>query len=58
MPLPRFSAPPPVATTTGNVLAMALYAGQGAASVREVQPVSQIMAELVTGAEELLRAWC
>jgi len=26
--------------------------------VREVQPVAQIMAELVNGAEELLRAWC
>lgn len=58
MAVPRFSAPPPVATTTGEITAMALYAGQGVASVREVQPAAAIVAELVNGAEALLRGWC
>lgn len=57
VPVPRFSAPPPVATTTGEIAAMALYAGQGVGSVREVQPAAEIMDELVSGAEELLRGW-
>jgi len=58
MPIPRFSAPPPVVTTTGEIAAMALYAGESAGAVRKIQPAAEIVSELVTGAAELLRRWC
>lgn len=57
MPVPRFSAPPPVRTTTGNIRAMALYAGESAGAVRTVQPAEEIVSELADGAERLLRRW-
>ncbi|GAB4336674.1 MAG: enoyl-[acyl-carrier-protein] reductase FabK [Dehalococcoidia bacterium] len=57
MPIPRFAAPPPVRTTTGNIRAMALYAGESAGAVRAVQPAAEIVAELAEGAEHLLRRW-
>ncbi|HKA15082.1 MAG TPA: nitronate monooxygenase [Myxococcota bacterium] len=53
IPIARFSAIAPTATTTGNVEAMALYAGEGVTHVTSVQPAAQIIAELVAGAERL-----
>ncbi|MGH9208642.1 MAG: nitronate monooxygenase, partial [Acidimicrobiales bacterium] len=51
MPIPRWAPPPPSRDTTGAVRAMALYAGQGVGSVREVRPAADVVAELASGAE-------
>jgi nitronate monooxygenase len=54
-PIPRFSVVPPTLATTGHVEAMALYAGESVTNVTAVQPAADIVAELVAGAERLLR---
>ncbi|HVH04674.1 MAG TPA: nitronate monooxygenase [Myxococcota bacterium] len=51
----RFSVVPPTRATTGRIEAMALYAGESVANVGDVQPAGAIVAELVAGAERLLR---
>lgn len=56
LPIARFSVVPPSRTTTGHVEAMALYAGESVANVTAVAPAAAIVAELVEGAERLLRA--
>ena len=55
-PIPRFSVEPPTVDTTGNIGAMALYAGESVTHVNAVAPAAEIVAELVSGAERLLRA--
>jgi NAD(P)H-dependent flavin oxidoreductase YrpB (nitropropane dioxygenase family) len=55
--IPRFAPPPPSRTTTGAIEAMALYAGQSVGAVRKTQPAAAIVAELIEGAEGLLRSW-
>ena len=52
--VPRFSVFSPVEDSTGNIEAMAQYAGESAGSVNSIQPASEIIAELVQGAEQLL----
>jgi NAD(P)H-dependent flavin oxidoreductase YrpB (nitropropane dioxygenase family) len=47
-PVHRNDAEPPHARTTGEIEAMALYAGQGVALVRDVQPAAEIVADLVS----------
>lgn len=54
-PIERFSVIVPTLATTGPVGAMALYAGESVAHVTAVQPAAAIIAELVGGAERLLR---
>ncbi|MEX2207688.1 MAG: nitronate monooxygenase [Myxococcota bacterium] len=54
-PIGRLSVIPPTRTTTGHVEAMALYCGESVSNVNSVQPAAAILAELVTGAERLLR---
>jgi NAD(P)H-dependent flavin oxidoreductase YrpB (nitropropane dioxygenase family) len=54
-PIQRFSVSAPTLGTTGHVDAMALYAGESVGSVTSVQPAADIVAELVSGAERLLR---
>ena len=49
-PLPRRGTTPPSSTTTGQIEAMALYAGRSVGAVRVRQPAAAIVAELV-GAE-------
>jgi len=56
-PIPRFAPPPPSRTTTGAIGAMALYAGQSVGAVQKIQPAAAIVAELVDGAERMLRSW-
>jgi NAD(P)H-dependent flavin oxidoreductase YrpB (nitropropane dioxygenase family) len=56
-PIPRFATPPPGAITTGEIDAMALYAGQSVGMVHDVKPAAAIVAELADGAERLLRRW-
>jgi NAD(P)H-dependent flavin oxidoreductase YrpB (nitropropane dioxygenase family) len=52
LPIPRFSPVVPTARTSGNIAAMALYAGESVTHVRSVQPAAAIIAELVAGAEK------
>lgn len=58
MPVPRYAPPPPTLGTTGELGAMALYAGQGVGAVRRRQPAGEIVRELAEQAEEMLRRWC
>jgi hypothetical protein len=39
---------------TGRITAMACYAGQSVAAIHRVQPAGEIVAELVSGIENLL----
>jgi NAD(P)H-dependent flavin oxidoreductase YrpB (nitropropane dioxygenase family) len=50
----RYEATPPVSGATGDVEALALYAGQAAAIADRVRPAAAIVDELVTGAAEAL----
>src|SRR5487761_1763094 len=54
-PVARFCGTPPVKGCTGNIGAMACYAGQSVGEVRGVQPAAEIVAELADQAERLLR---
>jgi nitronate monooxygenase len=56
-PVPRFGVPCPNRETTGQIAAMAHYAGQGVGATRQVVPAAQVIAELASGAELLLRRW-
>jgi NAD(P)H-dependent flavin oxidoreductase YrpB (nitropropane dioxygenase family) len=56
-PIPRLFVSPPSREVTGEVAAMALYAGQGVGQVTQVAPAAQVVAELTEGAERLLRRW-
>jgi nitronate monooxygenase len=47
MPVPRWAPNTPGRATTGEIEAMALYAGQGVGAVRTVAPAAEIVAELV-----------
>jgi NAD(P)H-dependent flavin oxidoreductase YrpB (nitropropane dioxygenase family) len=55
IPVHRFSVIVPTSGTTGHLDAMALYAGESVSNVTSVQPAAAIVAELVAGAERLLR---
>ena len=57
MPVPRLSVLAPTRATTGSVDAMALYAGQSVTDVAGVVPACDVVIEITTGAEELLRHW-
>ena len=46
MAIPRFAATPPNTSTTGDIAAMALYAGLSVDAVHRVEPAAAIMAEL------------
>ena len=56
--IPRLHPAPPERGTTGQIEAMALYAGESVDGVKGVQPAEQIVRELAEGAELLLRRWC
>lgn len=51
----RFSTDSPLRTTTGDLEAMALYAGQGVGAIRDIPPAGRRLAEMVAQAEHLLR---
>jgi NAD(P)H-dependent flavin oxidoreductase YrpB (nitropropane dioxygenase family) len=57
IPIRRFATPPPGDMTTGEIEAMALYAGQSVGIVDVVKPAAAIVAELAEGAERLLGRW-
>lgn len=54
MPIPRLAVIAPTLDTTGKIEAMALYAGESVGAVTRVQPASEIIRELMDGAERLL----
>jgi NAD(P)H-dependent flavin oxidoreductase YrpB (nitropropane dioxygenase family) len=56
IPVLPFSFRPPTSRTSGNIGAMALYAGRGVGACRHGQHADEILRELVDGATELLTA--
>ena len=54
-PIAKFRGIPPFKGLTGNIGAMACYAGQSVGEVRGVQPAAEIVAELAEQAERLLK---
>jgi len=54
-PIAKFRGIPPFKGFTGNIGAMACYAGQSVGEVRGVQPAAEIVAELTEQAERLLK---
>jgi nitronate monooxygenase len=54
-PIPRYSVAPPTRGVTGDIAAMALYAGQGVGLVKRIEPAADILARIVSQAEDLLR---
>ena len=56
-PVLRFARGAPHQGMTGEIDAMALYAGESVGGVRQVQPAAEIVRELAEEAETLLRRW-
>jgi nitronate monooxygenase len=54
--IPRFGAPPPAATAEGDVMAMALYAGESVASIDAIEPAGELVRRIAADAEFHLRA--
>ena len=52
--IPRWSATPPTKDTTGEIRAMALYAGTGVAEIDDVVPVAEVIGRLVDEARAVL----
>jgi nitronate monooxygenase len=57
LPVPRFGVPCPNRETTGEIAAMAHYAGQSAGATTRVLPAAQVLTALADDAERLLRRW-
>ena len=56
VPLPRFASLPPNAAATGEIEAMALYAGQSAGLIDDVRPATDIVREIISEANALIAA--
>ncbi len=54
-PMYRFDTNSPLRTTTGNLEAMALYAGEGAAEITTIRPAKDILEDLMRDAAQALR---
>ncbi|WP_156916720.1 NAD(P)H-dependent flavin oxidoreductase [Leisingera aquimarina] len=50
----RYSTDSPLRTTTGDLEAMALFAGQGAGAIRGIVPAAERIADIISGAEHIL----
>jgi nitronate monooxygenase len=57
LPVPRFGVPCPNRETTGEIAAMAHYAGQSVGATNRVLPAAQVLTDLAEDAERLLRRW-
>jgi NAD(P)H-dependent flavin oxidoreductase YrpB (nitropropane dioxygenase family) len=57
-PLPRLAPEAINRGTTGTIAAMPLWAGESVGGVTRVQPAAEIVRELASDAERLLRRWC
>jgi NAD(P)H-dependent flavin oxidoreductase YrpB (nitropropane dioxygenase family) len=55
--VPKFAVVPPVADSTGNIDAFAMYAGMSVGSIDSIEPAGKIIRDIVSGAEELLAKW-
>lgn len=55
--IPRFAVRPPDGATWGHIDAMALYAGQSVAAATAITPAADIVREMASDAEQLLRRW-
>jgi NAD(P)H-dependent flavin oxidoreductase YrpB (nitropropane dioxygenase family) len=53
-PIARWSAMPPTRATTGDVAAMALYAGEGVGAIADVPPAVVVIDRLMTEARQAL----
>ncbi len=53
--VPRFSVFSPLDTATGEVNAMAQYAGQGVSAIKSCEPAADILRQLADGAESILK---
>ncbi len=54
--VPRFSVFSPLDTATGEINAMAQYAGQGVSAITSCEPAAVILRQLADGAEAILNA--
>jgi NAD(P)H-dependent flavin oxidoreductase YrpB (nitropropane dioxygenase family) len=54
-PIVRYRPAPPAADAEGDIDAMALYAGQSVALVHKRQPAAEIVREIVSEAQAILR---
>jgi nitronate monooxygenase len=57
LPVPRFGVPCPNRETTGEIAAMAHYAGQSVGATDRILPAAQVLTDLAEDAERLLRRW-
>jgi nitronate monooxygenase len=57
MSIPKGAVPSPTKDATGEISAMALYAGESVSKVVRVQSAAEVVRELADGAELLLQAW-
>jgi nitronate monooxygenase len=55
-PIPRYSISEPLEGMSGDVEAMAMYAGQGSGVIREIKTVDQLVSEIAHEAEQTLTA--
>ena len=53
-PMPKFAMPPPVATSSGNIEAFAMYAGMSVENIDAIEPAAQVIERITSGAEKLL----
>ncbi len=54
-PMPKFSIAPPVADSTGNVEAFAMYAGTSVGAIDKIEPAGDVIRRISEGAERLLK---
>lgn len=57
IPVQRWAGMAPTNATSGEIDAMAQFAGQGVGSIKDVRPAGEIVAELSDGAADLLAGW-
>lgn len=57
LPVPKLGLAPPLKISSGELAAMAMYAGESVRFVRSVEPAREIVRDIAKGAEELLRTW-
>ncbi|MER3352520.1 MAG: hypothetical protein RLQ73_00975, partial [Hoeflea sp. D1-CHI-28] len=50
----RFSTDSPLRTTTGDLEAMALFAGQGAGTIQDIPPAAKRLADMTAQARRIL----
>ena len=55
-PILRYQSCTPVSSTTGDIAAMSMWAGQGVSLVRKIQPAGEIIDDICRDARHLLRA--